>query len=383
MGKEMEPRRVAIVVELFNKFGSDIFAGIGQYVYEHPHWQTRHHDFVMETSPPKWLKTWNGDGIIVRDRTGKACNAALLTQAKVVDLSILRHPQVPTVLTDQFQAVELAVKHLRERFFQNLAFVTIAGVPFCDARKDAFQQIAGKHCPIFTFPVNPLSKSFSANSDTESLGNWLESLPKATGIVACYDPVGLKVLETCAQRKIPVPASLAVVGINNDEVYCQLANPPMSSVAQNGYLTGYLACALLESLMNGNPPPSPPSVRSHGVAVRRSTDTWAIEDPLLLQAVRFIHRNISSGIDVSDVAKHVGCCRRTLERRFQKTLHSSVLEEIQKTRLQTVCQLLCETELTVETIALKAGFQNSTHLHHLFRDRMNVTPNQYRRKFRL
>ena len=52
------------------------------------------------------------------------------------------------------------------------------------------------------------------------------------------------------------------------------------------------------------------------VEVRQSTDLMAIEDPDVVQAIRFIRNYACNGIDVPRVADEVGMSRRVLERHF-------------------------------------------------------------------
>ena len=48
-----------------------------------------------------------------------------------------------------------------------------------------------------------------------------------------------------------MPEDVAVVGVDNDEVFCELADPPLSSVALNAETAGYRAAALLDAMMQG------------------------------------------------------------------------------------------------------------------------------------
>lgn len=68
------------------------------------------------------------------------------------------------------------------------------------------------------------------------------------------------------------------MGVDNDAVFCDLSEPPLSSIDQDLERIGYEAAALLERLMRGDSPPAEPVfVPPRAVVTRRSTDAIAID----------------------------------------------------------------------------------------------------------
>ena len=130
-----------------------------------------------------------------------------------------------------------------------------------------------------------------------------------------------------------VPDDVAVAGVDNDELLCDLSDPTLSSVALKTEEAGYNAAALLHGLMSGRlRKPQRILVEPSHVVARRSTDVHATEDRELAKAMRFIQDNIVRPIGGVDVVEHVGCSRRTLELRFRRILGRSVNLEIQLIR---------------------------------------------------
>ena len=80
------------------------------------------------------------------------------------------------------------------------------------------------------------------------LHRWLR-LPRPVGLMACNDDRGREVLEACRVGGLHVPEEMAVVGVDNDELLCELADPPLSSVALNAEAGGYRVAALLDQMM--------------------------------------------------------------------------------------------------------------------------------------
>ncbi|MBU6411246.1 MAG: helix-turn-helix domain-containing protein, partial [Verrucomicrobia bacterium] len=174
---------------------------------------------------------------------------------------------------------------------------------------------------------------------------------------------------------------VAVMGVDNDDVLCNLCDPPLTSIEPDTERLGYEAAALLDRMMRGRRPRNGltqiPPLR---VVERASTDAVAIEDPVTVQAVRFIRDQVGRGIAVKDVLNHVGRSRTDLEQRFRRWLRRSVRAEIIRRRMDRICELLLQTDLPLGEIATRAGFANSAHLCRLFRRRLGQTPGQYRRR---
>ena len=117
------------------------------------------------------------------------------------------------------------------------------------------------------------------------------------------------------------------------------------------------------------------------VASRQSTDILAINDADVVQAVRFIRLNSKRLIQVSDVLNEVGCSRRNLHRKFERILGRSVHKEIKRMRIETICQMLLETDLPISHIALTFGYQSADHIARFFKQEKGVTPLAYRKQY--
>jgi LacI family transcriptional regulator len=180
-----------------------------------------------------------------------------------------------------------------------------------------------------------------------------------------------------------VPEDVALLGVDDDDLYCELARPPLSSVILPTERIGYEAAALLDRLLAGaNPPAEPILIPPTGVPARRSTEVLAIQDREVVQAVRFIREYAHLPLRVTDVLREVPVGRRTLERRCHKALGWGLGEEIRRVHLERARSLLANTDLPMKTLAHEAGFSDFRQMAVLFRREMGMPPTAYRRQTR-
>jgi LacI family transcriptional regulator len=213
------------------------------------------------------------------------------------------------------------------------------------------------------------------------LGQWLFSLANPTGIIACNDVRGAQLLNVCRAKGIRVPDDLAVIGVDNDELICELATPPLSSVVVDAYRTGYVASELLDRMLSGERVADTRLlVDPIGVVSRQSTDIFAIDDPEVGEALRYIRNHACQGIAVSDVARAVHMSRSTLARRFASLTGTTVKAELTRLRIDRIKQLLVDTEYPLAAIARMTGFAHAEYMSTLFKEVTDETPGQYRKK---
>lgn len=380
--------RVALLIESSRAYGRRTLSGIARYVREHRPWAIFLQERSLGDKCPDWLKDWKGEGVIARLETRQIAEAVRRLGVPVVDVRyLLRIPGVPCVRPDDLAATRLAFEHLRERGFRQFAFCGFNGADYSDGRRDAFVQCAaaaGLPCHVYVDSVklhhaSTLGYEARGLKDGDNVARWLERLPKPVGLMACNDIRGQQVLTACRAAEIAVPEQVAVIGVDNDEMLCELSDPPLSSVSLDTERIGYEAAALLDQMIAGKKPKEPLIlVQPAGVVTRRSTDVLAIEDRHITTATRFIREHACEGIDVTDVLKFVPLSRSTLERRFLRVLGRSPKEEIMRARIVRAKQLLAETDFTLAQVADKVGFEHPEYLSVIFKKKTGLTPGDYR-----
>jgi LacI family transcriptional regulator len=333
-----------------------------------------------------WLKKWSGDGIIARIESQAIADAVLASGLPAVDVSAARHiPALLFVETDDADIARLAAEHLLQRGFRHFGYCGDPRFNWSNWREEHFQRLiaeAGFECNVYRLPSRRHGPT-PWDKEREEIGRWIRSLPKPVGVMACYDIRAREVLDICRQQGISVPDEVAVLGVDNDELICDLADPPLSSIIPDTLRTGYEAARLLDLLMAGQCElPLSHLIKPLGIATRNSTDVLATDDPDISAAVRFIRAHALQGIKVDDVLRAVPLSRRVLESRFEKLLGRTPHEEITRVQIERVKELLSETDLSLTAIAHRTGYKHVEYLSVVFKRETALTPNQYRARHR-
>ena len=373
-------RKVALLIETSNAYARGLLAGIVHYTRVHRPWSIHLAEGTRGGQPPAWLGRWDGDGVIARIENEAIARAIRRLRLPVVDVSAARRiPALPWVETDDEAIAREGFEHLRARGFKHLAYCADDRFNWSRWRREAFERLA-REAGIPCAAYRPRGAAASdSEAEVDRIAAWVAALPKPVGVMACYDFRGRQVLDACRRRRIPVPDDVAVLGVDNDELLCDLADPPLSSVILNPRRTGYEAAALLDRMMAGHRVgPEARRIAPLGTATRQSTDVLAVEDRDIAAVVRWIREHACEGISVKDVIRANPQSRRRLEQRFRAVIGRTPHEEILRVRLDRVKLLLAETALPLERIAERTGFLHVEYLSVVFRRKVGMPPSRYR-----
>jgi LacI family transcriptional regulator len=273
-----------------------------------------------------------------------------------------------------------------QRGFRQFAFVGIE-MPWSKQRCAGFTdalRAAGLPPPTHTQLHLTDFEYASKVRATQFFRRWVRKLPRKTAIMCASDFIARALLVACEAQGVAVPGDLAVLGVDNFASECQLAQSPLSSVAQDFLRIGFEAAALLDRLI-ANPRARPkesvliPPGRIH---VRTSTDILAFEDPVVVAALEFIHEHAATGISVKELLARVPLSRKWLDHRFKRVVGHTPAEEIRRCRLQCVSDLLTDTDMPLRQIAARGRFSCVQNLIRCFRFAYGMSPQAYRRKAR-
>ena len=359
--------RVGLVMGYGLDFYRDILRGIKAFAETRPSWVLT--PIAPDPRAVRAMRPLRHHGMIAHIFNPELAEALIEARKPVVNVSgVLPDLPVPRVAVDHVAVGRLAAEHLLDRGFRDFAFVGYPDHEFSVGREAGFQatlEAAG-------FRVASYHQADPAKRDPtglwewdEALRRWLVRLPRPIGILASHDPQGVELSEVCRHSGLRVPEEVALVGVDNDDLLCELTRPSLSSVALPAERIGFEAAQLLDSLMERSRPRRPLCRSSlllppQGVVVRGSSDILAIKDADVAAALRFIRQHAHQPIQVKDVLDEIPVSRRTLERRVRAVLGRGVWEEIRRTHVERSKSLLAETGMSMSEVGAECRVFGST-----------------------
>jgi LacI family transcriptional regulator len=294
--------------------------------------------------------------------------------------------RLPRVGLDDDAIGRAAAGHLIDCGLRNFAFAGHPSHVYSTRRESGFGDVLAKS--DFTFSsfhesrsaFDPRGRLWALDASVRA---WLVSLPRPVGLFACNDIWGVQLTEACRQAGLRVPEDVALVGVDDDDLLCELARPSLSSVAIPAREVGRRAAALLDRMLRGGRPPGKPVLLPpRGVVTRQSSDIVALDDTDVSAAVAVIRARAHEPFVMDQMLEAASVCRRTLERRFRRALGRSIWDEIRRVRIERAKRMLSESDEPMSAVAAASGFTDGKHLCVAFGQALGATPTRYRNQFR-
>lgn len=385
----MTPRRpsarrrqftVALLIETSNAFAREVLRGVREWMGTHDGWAVHLSEQGRGNEPPGWLRHWHGHGIIARVETPEIAAAVRACRVPVVNVSAAGiTEEFPTVISDSAAIARMAAEHLHERGLRHFGYCGDARFEWSQSHGQHFAATLarwGLSCSWYPAAVDDPA---DWEREQAKLKAWLHALPKPCGVMACYDLRAQQVLDGCRALGLRVPDDVAVIGQHNDELLCELCDPPLSSVIPDARRVGWEAAALLDQWMRGRAPRVKRwEVPPRGVATRRSTDFVAVTDERLARAARFIKEHYRETFEVEELARAAGMSRSLLERTYRAAFGLAPWEHVLRLRVRAAEELLRHTRLPLAEIAERTGFGTPEYFSAAFRRLTGRPPSSLR-----
>lgn len=378
-----KPLEIAVLIETDNSWGRSVVQGIADFASKFGPWNLLidPRDYSQRWSLPD---RWQGDGIIARTSTPPQLEEILSTKLPSVNVDdvIEDLDGIGNVLTDQTEKARLAFDHFRERGLTNFAYYAPPSHEYSRRSEEEFVKFLAEKdtvCHVYK-PGYRVTRRISRDEQHRRIHRWLNQLPRPVAILAVDARRGRELTEVCTMEGIAVPDEVAILAGDTDDLLCGLSSPPLSSVIVASQKIGYEAAAMLHRMINEQEIPTEPILVSPiGVLSKQSTDALAIDDPMIIKAMRFIQTHAFSGIVVEDVLREVPVSRRYLEQQFKRYFGRLPAEEIRHLRLERGKELLAQSEMSVEAVATACGYAGSTQFGVAFRKKYGQTPLAFRK----
>ena len=261
MSRKSQRLEVALIVDPAKPYDRRIIRAVGSYVTQHQcNWSLYVEQHPILRLPD--LQAWAGDGILANFDDRRIAKAVSGMKVPVVGIGggygyYEENPSIPYVLTDNREIAELAAQHLIDLGIRNFAFCSEPpnrSNGWARERVKSFKDVleeAGFPCVVYTGRFIASKRWRESQSELEQ---WVSSLTPPVGMMACCDSRARHVMQACKVVGLRVPEDIAIVGVDNDEVICELADPPLTSIEQGTKRIGFEAAALLDAMMRGKLP---------------------------------------------------------------------------------------------------------------------------------
>jgi LacI family transcriptional regulator len=377
--------RIMVLLNAARGYDRALMRGISRWMHDDGH--------VMCFSPPPFWEHWEGYSLVDYIRETKVSGLLMEEQSEMDSFRGLGLPMVVSaykqrrvagavnIVTDHRAVGRLAAESLLRRGLRQFAFCGYSDMFWSNDRLSGFQERLAEEgfvAEVFR------GRSISPADEKVRLMKWLADLPWPCGVFTCVDERGREVVELSVSCGIRVPDSLSVIGVDDDELLCDLSPVPLSSVALTAERAGEEAMQrLAEMIRSGKNGPLKPDilVEPSYCVERLSTDYINIEDRSLSEAIRFIRSHTRQAIDVDDVVRVSGVSRRVLEKRFKRYYGVSIYQEIRRAKVILFAQMLLETSRTVAEISELLGFEGIEHVSRYFKAETGMTPREYRTRY--
>lgn len=380
-------KKVLLLIDYSSEFSRRLLKGLIQYSKEHGPWifyrlPSYYKTLYGKEGIVEWAKEWQADAIIARwDHEGtdllKTLNIPVILQ-NYKD----RSAYFSNLTGDYIGTGEMAAKFFIKRRYRNFAFYGNRGVVWSRERAEGFRkEIEKSGGNYYYFESENLSGEQWSSSHIQ-LDQWLLSLPKPVGLFACDDSFALQVSEICKINNIRIPEEIALLGVDNDELMCNLSDPPISSIVLDVEKGGYEAVRLIDQLILKERTESFDIViKPARFELRQSTEKYNISNPYISKIVNYIEDNFTSEINIDSLTNLVPLSRRNLEMKFKNEMNTSIYQFILDCRIGLFSHLLVTTDRPLFDLALESGFTDYKNISRVFKKFKGCTPVEYRQKF--
>lgn len=379
--------KILVLIDSATEFSRRFLTGLIRYAHENGNW--------LFYRLPLYYKVLYGETGIV-DRIREWGIDAVIVQWEYHEIQFLKKLDLPVFLQnyeddaewfskisgDYMEVGAMAADFFAKKRFKNFAFYGNKNFLWSKGRAEGFrievEKLGGNY---YYFESEYLTNSQWSRSHVE-LDEWLSSLPKPVAVFACDDYFALQVAEMCKINNINIPREISLLGVDNDELICNLSYPSISSIVTDDENIGYVAGKQLHALIvNKKNIPFKIIKKPIRVEPRQSTERYNISNEYIIQVIEYIEKNFTTDISIDELARLVPLGRRNLEKKFKEAMDTTIYQFILEKKIEYISYKLITTRESLWDIAIDAGFNDARNANRIFKKNTGYTPLNFRKKF--
>ncbi|NLU29401.1 MAG: DNA-binding transcriptional regulator [Bacteroidales bacterium] len=379
-------KKVLLLIDYSSEFSRRLLKGLIQYSREYGPWifyrlPSYYKTLYGKEGIVEWAKEWQADAIIARwDHEGTNLLEALNIPV-VLQNYRARSDHFSNLTGDYFGTGEMAARFFIKRRYTNFAFYGNKDVVWSRERAEGFRREIEKNGGNYYYFETENLNGEQWSSSHMKLDEWLISLPKPIAMFACDDSFALQVSEICKINNIRIPEEISLLGVDNDELICNLSDPPISSIVTDVENGGYEVGRLIDRFIKGErKEPFNIIIKPTRFELRKSTEKYNIENEYVSTIVNYIEDNFTDEIDIESLTNLVPLSRRNLEVKFKNEMNTSIYLFMLSCRIEYFAHLLITTDRPLFDLALESGFNDCKNISRIFKKFKGCTPLEYRQE---
>lgn len=379
--------KVLVLIDSTTEFSRRFLTGLIQYANENGPW-------IFYRLPSYYKALYGEAGIVERIKEWEI--DAVIAQWEYEGVDFLDQLDIPVFLQsyknisgrfsrisgDYIGAGVMAAQFFAKRYFKNFAFYGNKNFFWSRARAEGYRREVERIKGSYYYFESELLDSMQWSREHVELDNWLQGLPKPVALFACDDNFALQVSEMCKVNNINIPDELSLLGVDNDELICNLSHPSISSIITDDENGGYQTGKMLQNLiLNKNNVPFNINIDPVRIELRQSTEKYNISDNQIKTVIDYINENIRLDISIDELTALVPLSRRNLEKKFKEETGTSVYQFILDKKVDLISTELLTTDKDLWDIAIEMGFNDVRNVYRIFKKKTGYTPVSFRKKY--
>ena len=380
--------KILLLTDFSSGYSRSLLENVGRYAREVGPWAFYRmplyfRELYGDEGVVEWAKKWEADAIIA--------------QFSDIDLSVLNQLNIPIIVQnykerssgisnltgDYFGTGVIAANFFLHKGYKSFAYYGLTDTVWGRERGEGFKKIvSNKGYEVYEFNNRKRVPSEKWSFDVEQVSRWLLSLPKPIALFACDDYYALQITEVCKMYDISIPEEIAVLGVDNDKLLCNISDPQLSSIEldieNGGYEAGKLLHQFIEKKIIA---PVDIIIKPVRIVPRASTERFAVSDRHIEQLLQYIDNNYQNPLSVDELTQIIPFSRRVLEKKFKRETGTSVYQYLLDLRIEKFADLLITTDLPLIEAATRSGFTDYKNISRIFTKAKEMTPLQYRKRF--
>lgn len=379
--------KVLVLIDSATEFSRRFLTGLIRYANENGSW-------IFYRLPSYYKALYGENGIVERIKEWKI--DAVIAQWEYEGVDFLDQLDIPVFLqsykniSGQFSRISgdyigvgvMAAQFFAKRHFKNFAFYGNKNFFWSKARAEGYRREVERIKGNYYYFESEILDSMQWSRSHIELDNWLQALPKPVALLACDDNFALQVSEMCKVNNINIPDELSLLGVDNDELICNLSHPSISSIVTDDENGGYQTGKMLQKLIiSKDNIPFNINIDPVRIEQRQSTEKYNISDNYIRTIINYINENIRLNISVDELTTLVPLSRRNLEKKFKEATGIPVYQFILDKKLDLISTELLTTDKDLLDIAIGIGFNDVRNVYRIFKKNTGYTPISFRKKF--